>query len=180
MRPAARLEIAQPVVKIPCMTDRLQETARHSGGCQCGAVRFAVNGLLGRAGICHCRMCQKAFGNFGAALVTVPAAALVWTRGQPAAFRSSAIVTRGFCAACGTPLFMREDGDLNYELAIGAFDDPNCVGSLTEQSGIESMVAWFAEMAALPRQTTADDRSPEDLERLKSLQHPDHDTDHWP
>ncbi|MBN8931604.1 MAG: GFA family protein [Rhizobium pusense] len=29
-----------------------------SGGCQCGAVRFHA-GKLGRASICHCRMCQK-------------------------------------------------------------------------------------------------------------------------
>ncbi len=37
--------------------------APFTGGCQCGAVRFAV-GRLGRASICHCRMCQKAFGGF--------------------------------------------------------------------------------------------------------------------
>ncbi|HET7714155.1 MAG TPA: GFA family protein, partial [Bauldia sp.] len=30
-----------------------------TGGCQCGAVRFRV-AALGRASICHCRMCQKA------------------------------------------------------------------------------------------------------------------------
>ena len=35
----------------------------HSGGCQCGAVRFHV-ARLGRPSICHCRMCQKAFGGF--------------------------------------------------------------------------------------------------------------------
>lgn len=40
-----------------------------SGGCQCGAVRFHA-GKLGRASICHCRMCQKHFGNFFGALVS--------------------------------------------------------------------------------------------------------------
>ncbi len=33
-----------------------------TGGCQCGAVRFRA-AHLGRASLCHCRMCQKAFGN---------------------------------------------------------------------------------------------------------------------
>jgi hypothetical protein len=33
-----------------------------TGGCQCGAVRYRIEGDLGRASICHCRMCQKAFG----------------------------------------------------------------------------------------------------------------------
>jgi hypothetical protein len=125
-------------------------------------------------------MCQKAFGSFGAALVSVAARDLVWTRGTPSEFRSSAIVARGFCSACGTPLYMHEDGDANYELAIGALDDPNAIAPMTEQSGIESKLAWFDAMFGLPRQATADYRTPKDLERLRSLQHPDHDTEHWP
>ena len=153
---------------------------RFSGGCQCGAIRFRVTGPLGKAGICHCRMCQKAFGSWGAALVSVSAENLSWTRGQPAGFRSSAIVERGFCANCGTPLYMREDGDDNFELAIGAFDEPSRVGPLTEQVGVEGRVSWFNDMHLLPEQTTAETRTPQDLARLKSLQHPDHDTDHWP
>ncbi len=67
-------------------------TGQFSGGCQCGAVRFRVEGEPGRASVCHCRMCQKAFGNFGAALVSVPQARVTWTRGTPGEFRSSAIV----------------------------------------------------------------------------------------
>jgi hypothetical protein len=125
-------------------------------------------------------MCQKAFGNFGAALVKVATGQVRWTRGFPAQFRSSAIVARGFCASCGTPLFMREDGDPNYEIAIGTLDDPNRINPMSEQSGIESKVAWFDTMFHLPAQRTEDSRTPEDLKRLKSLQHPDHDTEHWP
>jgi len=151
-----------------------------TGGCQCGAVRYRIEGAMGNAGICHCRMCQKAFGNFGAALVSVPFAQFRWTRGRPAEFRSSAIVARGFCKDCGTPLYMREDGDRNIEMAIGTLDDPNAVAPMTEQSGVESKVAWFDGMGSLPARTTADYRTAEDLKRLASLQHPDHDTEHWP
>jgi hypothetical protein len=81
-----------------------------SGGCQCGAVRYRAR-RLDDAGICHCRMCQKAFGSFGAALVSVAADDIEWTRGTAGEFRSSAIVARGFCRDCGTPLYMKEDGD---------------------------------------------------------------------
>ena len=42
----------------------------YSGGCQCGAVRFHVEGTLGDASVCHCRMCQKASGNFYLPLVS--------------------------------------------------------------------------------------------------------------
>ncbi len=151
-----------------------------SGGCQCGAVRYRITGRLGKAGICHCRMCQKAFGNFGAALVSVANADVAWTRGSPAEFRSSAIAARGFCKDCGTPFYMREDGDSNIDMAIGTLDNPSVIAPMTEQSGVESKVDWFDAMFSLPTQTTADYRTPEDLARLASLQHPDHDTEHWP
>jgi hypothetical protein len=157
------------------MSANAQNPGPFHGGCQCGAVRFLIAGPLGKAGICHCRMCQKAFGNFGAAVVSVAAADISWTRGRPSEFRSSAIVARGFCSACGTPLYMREDGDPSYEIAIGALDDPNAIGPVTEQSGVESKVRWFDGLVSLPFQSTADYRAPEDLEHLRSLQHPDHD-----
>ena len=86
-----------------------------SGGCQCGAVRFRAS-KFGRASICHCRMCQKAFGGFFGALVT--AHDLEWTRGEPKRFASSNKVQRGFCAACGTPLTYEYGGPV--EVAVGA------------------------------------------------------------
>ncbi len=125
-------------------------------------------------------MCQKAFGNFGAALVSVVASELHWTRGAAAEFRSSSIVARGFCAACGTPLYMREDGDPNYEVAIGALDDPNGIGPMSEQFGVESKADWFDGLRDLPHQKTGDYRSEGDMQKLRSFQHPDEDTEHWP
>ena len=71
----------------------------HSGGCQCGAIRFRVEGTLDDASVCHCRMCQKAFGGFYAPLVSLRHAKLTWTRGSPKVFQSSNFVLRGFCAA---------------------------------------------------------------------------------
>ena len=49
----------------------LDNAPHYSGGCQCGKVRFRVEGALGDASICHCRMCQKASGNFYLPLVSV-------------------------------------------------------------------------------------------------------------
>lgn len=154
-------------------------TEIHTGGCQCGAVRFRVEGPLGRAGICHCRMCQKAFGSWGAPLVTVPVANLTWTREKPDAFRSSPVVARGFCSRCGTPLYMLEDGFDYYDIAIGTLDDPEAAPP-TEQVGIESKLSWFDRLPSLPAHSTADDRTAEDLAKLETRQHPDHDTDVWP
>ena len=159
---------------------QMKKTEKKSGGCQCGAVRFAIFGEFGKAGICHCRMCQKAFGSWGAALVSVNFADFQWTRGTAGTFRSSQIVERGFCNTCGTPLYMREDGDQNIELAIGCLDNPAAVTNFTEQAGVESRVPWFNELHELPAQTTADYRTPSELQQLETFQHPDFDTALWP
>ena len=151
-----------------------------SGGCQCGALRYAFNGPLETTDICHCRMCQKAFGSFAAVLTRVPLEQFAWTRGTPSIFKSSSIVDRGFCQSCGTPIYMFEHGDQFIDLAAGTLDDPNIIKKLESQIGIESRVKWFATLHTLPEQSTVETRPVEELIKLKSFQHPDHNTDFWP
>ncbi len=151
----------------------------HAGGCQCGAVRFRVDGPLGTASICHCRMCQKAFGAFYAPLVSVPADQFTWTRGMPRRFQSSNHVARGFCADCGTPLTYEAPGD-TVALAIGAFDNPADVAP-TIQYGTEGKLSFVDRLDALPSRDTQSDFSDDPfLASIKSYQHPDHDTAEWP
>ena len=158
------------------MQQNEKKTERHSGGCQCGKLRYSFKGQLGKASICHCRMCQKAFGSWGAALVDMAIVEFKWTRGEPAVFRSSSIVSRGFCKDCGTPMFMRDDGDPDIEIAIGTLDNPNDIPALSKQSAVESRLDWFMTMHKLREERMEDYRSPEELVRLRSLQHPDFDT----
>jgi hypothetical protein len=150
----------------------------HSGGCQCGAVRFRIKGRLGDASICHCRMCQKAFGGFYAPLVSVRDAKLTWTRGQPAKFRSSNFVERSFCADCGTPLtYEAPDG---IAVAIGAFDRPQEIAPKM-QWGIEGKLPYVDTIPTLPaKHSLADANAAPFLQQLVSNQHPDHDTEQWP
>ena len=91
-------------------TDKTERLAIHTGGCQCGAVRFATYIEPPKIGLCHCRMCQKAVAGPFAALAEVPWGEFAWTRGQPAAFQSSSRSIRDFCATCGTPLSYRKPG----------------------------------------------------------------------
>jgi hypothetical protein len=148
-----------------------------TGGCQCGAVRFAIEEGLGRASICHCRMCQKAFGNAFGPLVT--ARGLVWTRGAPRYFRSSNKVRRGFCGDCGTPLCYEPDG-FHPEIAIGALDHPERVPPVIQVS-LESRLPWTATLPALPTRSAAEAAKVAPFfDGIVSLQHPDHDTDRWP
>jgi hypothetical protein len=98
-----------------------------TGGCQCGAVRYAAD-ALGASSICHCRMCQKATGGFFGPYVDTPG--LAWTRGEPRYFASSAEVRRGFCAACGTPLTFESHGQAG--VMIGTLDDPEAAPPTTQ------------------------------------------------
>ncbi|ODT31856.1 MAG: aldehyde-activating protein [Kaistia sp. SCN 65-12] len=150
----------------------------HSGGCQCGAVRFRVEGALADASVCHCRMCQKAFGSFYAPLVSVRGLKFAWTRGAPKWFRSSTVARRGFCAGCGTPLaYEAPDG---LALAIGAFDEPAGIVPAI-QWGIEAKLPYVDAIPHLPGEDTmADEKAADFLAGLVSYQHPDHDTAAWP
>ncbi|WP_397400458.1 GFA family protein [Phenylobacterium sp.] len=143
-----------------------------SGGCQCGAVRFRVDGDLGEASICHCRMCQKATGGLFGPYVGAPA--VVWTRGERKRFQSSNKVWRGFCEACGTPLTF-EYGESSVALAIGALDDP-AAARPTEQLGSPSKLPWVDGLAELPTHEPTEPRAAAHLASIVSLQHPDHDT----
>jgi len=148
-----------------------------SGGCQCGAVRFSVQGALGRATICHCRMCQKAFGSFYGPFVTAPD--LVWTRGAPKYFQSSNRVRRGFCADCGTPLTY-EAGRGPVEIAIGALDDPAAARPVM-QLDLEARLPWLGELDDLPTLGAAEAAKIESFyASIRTFQHPDHDTEAWP
>ena len=153
-----------------------------TGGCQCGAVRFRAARLTDNAHLCHCRMCQKAVGNLFAALVVAPREAVTWTRGHPSVFRSSAHVERGFCSACGTPLFYNDVHGPRITLTIGSFDHPEQLKPKS-QDGIEGRLPWFAELPDVPDlgRTEDGDSAPWAAAiRASNRQHPDHDTAVWP
>lgn len=146
-----------------------------TGGCQCGAVRFRINGKLGRASICHCRMCQKAFGGFFGPLVSAPDGGVEWTRNAPNYFQSSVNISRGFCAACGTPLTYKHPDGL--EIAIGAFDDRSDLAPAI-QVNYAKRLPWVETIFDQPKHEDADYYNKQ--EQIISFQHPDHDTENWP
>ena len=127
--------------------------ARHTGGCQCGAVRYALYAEPERVHLCHCRKCQRAVGGPFAAFAPVRLADFAWTRGAPAIHRSSETATRGFCAACGTPLSFQHDGGDWIDVTIGSLDRPEAVAPECHY-GVESRLPWLDALDALPRLET--------------------------
>ena len=127
-----------------------------SGGCQCGAVRFAVRAGPGKASVCHCRMCQRATGNDFAPLIEVPSDRATLT-GRVTLFASSSLAERGFCATCGTPLFYRGTARDTVEFMLGAVDAPWPYDPVANH-GVESRMPWLVRLNTLPdRETFLDD-----------------------
>ena len=146
-----------------------------TGGCQCGAARFRVGGL-GRASICHCRMCQKAFGSFFGPLVT--ARGLEWTRGEPKRFASSNAARRGFCGDCGTPLTYEYESGI--DISIGSLDDPE-LAPPTVQLNPNDELSFFGHLHVLPGRPEGEQAGADAfLAAVVGCQHPDHDTQTWP
>lgn len=123
-----------------------------AGGCQCGRVRYRVAAGPAHHTVCHCRMCQRAVGNAFAPLIEVDSARVAWD-GEPQVWASSSIAERGFCAACGTPLFYRSIGRDTVEFMAGTVTSGPGFRPV-ENHGMESRHAWLDALPGLPGRDT--------------------------
>jgi len=154
-----------------------QERRGYSGGCQCGAVRYRVAGPLENPHICHCRMCQKAAGNYFMPLARTAKIDFSVTRGTISWFQSSDPVRRGFCRACGTPLIFDAIDSDRLNVTLGSLDEPAAVRPVIQCAPDERM-PWFDDLSRLePEEDSSDWYA---AIAPTNHQHPDHDTDHWP
>jgi hypothetical protein len=142
-----------------------------TGGCQCGAVRYAFYAPLEKSHACHCRMCQRATGGLFAALVGGTPDDFEWTRGTPAFFASSNLAQRGFCRACGTPLsFNYDDATARMYVTIGSLDHPERA-PIVIQYGLESRLPWVKFCEEVPAEITGNTAAAQEfLARLRSRQ----------
>lgn len=139
-----------------------------TGGCQCGAVRYALYVAPQRSHVCHCRMCQRATGGLFAALAGAPKPDFAWTKGEPAVFASSSLATRAYCRDCGTPLsFSYNRPDSHFYITIGSLDDPEAA-PIERQFGIESRISWVHFCADVPEEKTGE--SPQAAAFLAKMQ----------
>ena len=95
-----------------------------TGGCMCGAVRYAVHGSLRDIITCHCGQCRRSSGHFVAAtacrrdyLTLLREDGLEWYSAVPGH-------RRGFCKHCGSSLFFEAVGQPRISIAAGSLDQP--------------------------------------------------------
>lgn len=142
-----------------------------TGGCQCGAVRYALYAMPTEADICHCRMCQRAVGGPFFAGTQVAGGDFAWTKGEPKAYRSSSLAERTFCPNCGTPLSFRYLERDQMSVTIASLDDPEAV-TPTEQYVIESRLSWLDAAVNAPG-VRLDDDPPPGIDRIERYQSAD-------
>lgn len=93
-----------------------------SGGCNCGQVRYEIDGDPIRVGICHCETCRKESGSVFSFFGIWPKESTTLS-GELGCWKSRA-GGRRFCLACGSPLFGWEDGSDKIEIKLGTLDNP--------------------------------------------------------
>ncbi len=123
------------------------------GSCLCGAVRYEIRGPLGRTSHCHCAMCRKAHGAAFGTYARVKRSDFALLAGAESirAYRSSAPVTRTFCATCGATLqwFTDERPD-EIGVALGTLDeDPGVRPSVHIHTA--SKAPWYEIADGLPQ-----------------------------
>ncbi len=101
---------------------------RLEGGCQCGAVRYAISGPPLLAALCHCTMCRRASAAPAVAWAMFKADQVEFSKGAPAEFASSPEARRGFCASCGTQIsFTAGYIPGLIDITIGSLDRPEAM-----------------------------------------------------
>jgi len=95
------------------------------GGCQCGRVRYRVEGKPFGLAVCHCTECQRQSGSaFGMSLAVASSAFKLYT-GALKTFEvkceSGRIKTCAFCPDCGTRIYHQTGNGMSIK--AGTLDD---------------------------------------------------------
>ena len=100
-----------------------------SGGCLCGAIRYAIDASVSELRACHCTNCQKISGAGGTVNALVESKDFKLLQGSPKRFTKTAdsgrVLHRYFCGDCGSGLYsQREITPERVVVRAGGFDSP--------------------------------------------------------
>ena len=104
-------------------------TEPFTGGCACGAIRYAITAAPIAMNDCQCRQCQRESGTghashltFASDTAVVEGEATRWDMVGDGGTRKS----RAFCPTCGAPVYMTfPDMPELFVVRAGSLDDPS-------------------------------------------------------
>ena len=99
------------------------------GGCNCGAIRYRIEGKPVVVAQCHCKNCQRQSGSAFSVNLIVPAEGVsttgILTTYEDRDTLSGNPVYRRFCGACGSPIFSNlSDSNGMSIVKVGTLDVP--------------------------------------------------------
>lgn len=97
---------------------------KHTGGCLCGAVRYEITGPLRDVVNCHCSMCQRLHGIYGAHSKAPKSNIRVTEDRGLNWYATSESARRGFCNVCGSSLFWEPFDQDATGIIAGTLDQP--------------------------------------------------------
>jgi len=104
-----------------------------TGGCQCGALRYAVSAAPLEVYVCHCTECRRQSGSAFGVSVYVPSEAVRLTAGEPVIWTRPGMVAGpcdcAFCGVCGSRIWHRSRAEADItSLKGGTLDRPVDLG----------------------------------------------------
>ena len=119
-----------------------------TGGCNCGAVRYAVSEPLVVAGYCHCKRCQRRSGAASSPNAYPAEGSFRIVRGEDRlrVWKPEDGGEKWFCGDCGSPIFGRNHGHADpIGIRMGTFDsDPGI------RPSVRAFVAYAAPWEPIP------------------------------
>lgn len=108
-----------------------------TGGCACGAVRYALKGEPFRFGVCHCTSCRKESGS----VFVSYAQRRIEDSEVTGTFNT--YKGRSFCPICGSQQFDLHPKDI--EIRIGSLDEaPTTLGTPLCEGWVKRREEWLA------------------------------------
>lgn len=122
-----------------------------TGGCHCGAIRYAADGEAMTHALCHCSDCRRHAGAPMVGWTMYPIAALTLTQGEPRIYASSEHGRRHFCADCGTGLFYTNDAMLPgiIDVQSATYDEPAHIPAQCHIQ-VAERISWMEDAHTLP------------------------------
>ncbi len=123
-----------------------------TGGCHCGAVRYAVSGEPKHVALCHCSDCRKSAGAPMVSWAAFVESDFAVTQGNPVTFNSSGSALRSFCGNCGSGLYYRNADYLPgiVDIQSATLDDPEQL-SPGAHIQVAERLHWMETAHELPR-----------------------------
>lgn len=123
-----------------------------SGGCQCGAVRYSVEGEPQHVALCHCSDCRKSAGAPVVGWGAFPESGFAVTSGEAATYSSNGSSMRSFCPTCGTGLYFRNAQTLPgiVDIQLATLDDPDALAPGV-QIQVAERIGWMETAHELPQ-----------------------------